>query len=108
MQIRTLFIRSIVVLVALAVGIAIAQNDWPAYGRDPGAQRYSPLTQINASNVSQLIQVWKYETRPASETNAKAKRLPKYMRLRAGRTWHEDAKPQAKCSCAECRQKRVP
>ena len=73
MRIRTLFIRSTVVLAALAVGIAIAQNDWPAYGRDPGAQRYSPLTQINAGNVSQLIQAWKYETRPASETNAKAK-----------------------------------
>src|SRR5215467_3954126 len=73
MRIRTLFIRSIVVLVALAVGIAIAQSDWPAYGRDPGAQRYSPLTQINTGNVSQLVQAWKYETRPASETNAKAK-----------------------------------
>jgi quinoprotein glucose dehydrogenase len=67
MRIGTLFIRSIVVLAALAVGVAVAQNDWPSYGRDPGAQRYSPLTQINLGNVSELVEAWRYETRPASE-----------------------------------------
>src|SRR5579863_5012220 len=53
----------IVILAACTVGIASAQNDWPMYGRDSGAQRYSPLTQINAANVSRLIQAWKFETR---------------------------------------------
>ena len=52
----------IVMLAAFTAGIAFAQNDWPDYGRDAGAQRYSPLTQINAGNVRQLIQAWKYET----------------------------------------------
>src|ERR1700723_2515737 len=55
----------IVMLAAFTAGIAFAQNDWPDYGRDAGAQRYSPLTQINAGNVRQLIQAWKYETGPA-------------------------------------------
>src|SRR5512143_916949 len=54
------------IAVQVAVTQAIAQNDWPSYGRDPGAQRYSPLTQINAGNVSTLVEAWKYETRPAS------------------------------------------
>src|SRR5438067_2252687 len=50
---------------------AFGQNDWPAYGRDPGAQRYSPLKQINPGNVSRLVQAWTYETRPASDSGAK-------------------------------------
>ncbi|HEY2017482.1 MAG TPA: pyrroloquinoline quinone-dependent dehydrogenase [Bryobacteraceae bacterium] len=60
--------------IVLAIGlthIAAAQNDWPAYGRDPGAQRYSPLKQINPGNVSTLVKAWTYQTRPASDTSAK-------------------------------------
>ena len=37
-----------------------AQPDWPGYGRDKGAQRYSPLTQINTENVSKLIPAWTF------------------------------------------------
>ncbi len=66
MRIRTLLLALNVGLAGIAVQVAIAQNDWPSYGRDPGAQRYSPLTQINPGNVSTLVQAWKYETRPAS------------------------------------------
>jgi quinoprotein glucose dehydrogenase len=44
-----------------------AQNDWPVYGHDPGANRYSPLTQINAGNVSQLVQAWTYNSKPAPD-----------------------------------------
>src|ERR1700689_3589764 len=74
MRIRTVFALLIVVIAAATLlEMAIAQNDWPVYGRDPGAQRFSPLTQINPSNVSQLIQAWKYETKPASETSKKAR-----------------------------------
>jgi glucose dehydrogenase len=51
MRMRIHWIRSIVTLAAASMGIAFAQNDWPAFGRDPGAQRYSPLTQINAGNA---------------------------------------------------------
>ena len=38
-----------------------AQDDWPAFGRDLGNQRHSPLTQINTSNVSTLAPAWRYE-----------------------------------------------
>lgn len=38
-----------------------AQRDWPAYGGDPEGTRYSPLTQINRSNVSQLHVVWQFD-----------------------------------------------
>lgn len=36
--------------------------DWPAYGRDPGGSRYSPLVQINRENVSRLAVAWTYRT----------------------------------------------
>ena len=34
--------------------------DYP-YGGDPGAMRYSTLTQINAKNADQLKEVWRYD-----------------------------------------------
>ena len=35
-------------------------GDWRGYGYDATGRRFSPLTQINASNVSRLRPVWKY------------------------------------------------
>ena len=71
MRIRPGLIRSSGLLALAIAHVAVAQNDWPAYGRDPGAQRYSPLKQINPDNVSKLIQAWTYETKPASEPAGK-------------------------------------
>ena len=39
-----------------------ADGDWPAYGRDNAATRYSPLTQINLNNVSELTRAWEFRT----------------------------------------------
>ena len=36
--------------------------DWPDYGGTNAAWRYSPLTQINASNVGKLEKVWEVHT----------------------------------------------
>ncbi len=46
--------------------------DWPTYNRDLAGTRYSPLTQIDAKNVSNLTKAWSYRLReegagPASE-----------------------------------------
>ena len=38
------------------------KEDWPAYGRDPGGSRYSPLDQINTKNVTLLQRAWTYHT----------------------------------------------
>jgi len=47
---------------------AFAQNDWPAYGNDPGAMRYSPLRQVHAGNVEHLQLAWTFRTgKPGSE-----------------------------------------
>ena len=37
-------------------------SDWPSYGHDSGGQRFSPLTQINPSNVSGLKPAWTFRT----------------------------------------------
>ena len=39
---------------------AIPDGDWRTIGRDLGLTRYSPLTQINRSNVAQLKTAWSY------------------------------------------------
>ena len=48
-------------LVWLTVSPGYAQNDWSSWGHDGGNQRHSPLTQINAGNVSTLVPAWRYE-----------------------------------------------
>ena len=58
-------------LAATAVGVAQTpkpEKDWASHGYDAGAQRYSPLKQINTANVSNLQLAWSYDTparRPA-------------------------------------------
>lgn len=37
-------------------------RDWPAYGRDAGGMRHSPLTQISRDNVDTLTLAWTYQT----------------------------------------------
>ena len=48
------------ILASLTLPALRAQNDWPAWGHDTGNQRFSPLKQINTSNVSKLVPAWQY------------------------------------------------
>ncbi len=41
---------------------ASAQGDWPVYAGDAGGQRFSPLDQIDRSNVAQLEVAWQIRT----------------------------------------------
>ena len=36
-------------------------DEWLSYGHDPGETRYSPLKQIDATNVSRLGLAWSYD-----------------------------------------------
>ena len=70
--------RSIAVGVLLATWVAVAQQgrpvndavlrtapttgeEWLTYGLDLGEKRFSPLNQINATNVSRLGLAWSYD-----------------------------------------------
>jgi quinoprotein glucose dehydrogenase len=45
-------------------------SDWPAYLGDKGRSLYSPLAQINRSNVAQLKVAWTYDTGDKGEYQA--------------------------------------
>jgi quinoprotein glucose dehydrogenase len=60
------------VVTALALGAAAPpQNrDWPIYGGGPNNDRYTPLVQIDASNVKTLQQAWRIDGPPGGlQTN---------------------------------------
>jgi quinoprotein glucose dehydrogenase len=38
------------------------EGDWPTFGRDAGAQRFSPLTEITTKNVARLQEAWTFDT----------------------------------------------
>src|SRR5688572_22578453 len=60
--------QRILLVSALATGLLHSQNDWPMYGRDPSASRFSPLKQINTGNVDRLQRAWTFHTgKPGSE-----------------------------------------
>ena len=46
----------------LAPVTGVDASDWPAYGRTQAGLRYSPLAQINDSNVQKLQVAWTYHT----------------------------------------------
>ncbi len=46
---------------------ADSAEEWPHYGRDPGGMKYSPLDQINRSNVTRLRVAWAYRTGDLSD-----------------------------------------
>ena len=37
-------------------------QDWPSFGRDFTNQRFAPATQINTTNINQLVEAWKVNT----------------------------------------------
>jgi quinoprotein glucose dehydrogenase len=45
----------------------LPDGDWPAYGRDAGGSRYSPLAGVNRSNVKKLKVAWTYRTGDVSD-----------------------------------------
>jgi quinoprotein glucose dehydrogenase len=77
------YLRVIPVLIALlwatigslsAHAQSSASSDWPNYGNDPGGTRYSPLTQINRENVTNLKVAWVFHTGDISEGSGGKKR----------------------------------
>ncbi len=66
---RVLFVAIALRAILEASPQAMPQSgDWPAYGRDPGANRYSPLDQINTKNVAKLQRAWTYHTRESGRS----------------------------------------
>ena len=64
MHVTSVLGRCSLSFLALYAFLLCAQDasEWPTYGRDPGGTKYSPLDQINARNVSNLVRAWSYHT----------------------------------------------
>ena len=41
-------------------------SDWPMYNRDLAGTRFSPLSQVNTTNVDKLEKAWTYQLQPAT------------------------------------------
>ncbi|HYI93735.1 MAG TPA: pyrroloquinoline quinone-dependent dehydrogenase [Bryobacteraceae bacterium] len=54
-------------------------REWPTYGHDAGAMRFSPLTQITPHNVGRLKLAWVYHMRPPGFTSTPGGRGPAVM-----------------------------
>ena len=69
---NTLFV-GVLVSIGLPAQTTTTRNaaaDWPMYNRDLAGTRYSPLTQINTTNVARLTQAWSYRLRPEGKVLA--------------------------------------
>src|SRR5947208_10428761 len=55
----SMFISSLIAITGLVVPVS-GQTDWPTYGHDPGSTHFSPLKQINTTNVSNLTRTWTF------------------------------------------------
>src|SRR6516162_11180321 len=70
---RAVALASLLSTAAVGVPLSAAEPtdggiaDWTYYGGDPGGSRYSPLTQINRSNVQELKVAWVYHTGDVSD-----------------------------------------
>src|SRR5262245_20084091 len=71
---------AVVLLVATSLVVTRAQTgipfadiarpragEWPTYHGQLSGNRHSPLTQINAANVAQLVAKWTFAVAPGSE-----------------------------------------
>lgn len=59
---------ALALLGVLAAPLSCAEGDWPVYGFDAAASRFSPLKQITTSNVARLRRAWTFHAgKPGSE-----------------------------------------
>lgn len=81
MRISLCFGGAVVASLLVAVGAALAASahddplqdgadgrNWPSYGRTYGEQHYSPLEQVNQSNVAKLGLAWSLDLQPGGTT----------------------------------------
>ena len=57
-----LYLSQPIVVLSQSASQPASSVEWPNYGNDAGGMRFSPLKQINASNVNQLTVAWTFRT----------------------------------------------
>jgi len=69
---------------AAAQPAAGAIADWPYYGGDAGGSRYSPLTEFDKHNVTELKIAWEYHTGDVVPLGTTADLIPNAARIISG------------------------
>lgn len=64
----------------------VPAGDWHAYGRDQKGTRYSPLKQINDTNVGKLQEAWTFQTGDLKSENDSAELTNEVTPLKIGDT----------------------
>ena len=59
---RQIMRTPLVVLCAIPALVGAQRVEWPVYGGDAGASKYSTLAQIDRNNVAQLAVAWRWRT----------------------------------------------
>jgi quinoprotein glucose dehydrogenase len=54
---------------SLTITTALTAQEWPTFAGDPAGTRYSPLKQIDASNIAKLKPAWVYHTGDKGDRN---------------------------------------
>ena len=66
----------LIALICITVPASGYASDWTMYGKDPGSSKYSPLDQIDASNVDELTVAWVWDSPDNALVRADRKRTP--------------------------------
>lgn len=83
MKEMTLAYNGIIAAVFLLIGVQLYAQDWSSYGGANSSQKYSPLDQINTTNVSNLVPAWSWDS-PDNITVAKNIAAENYRSMPAG------------------------
>ena len=59
-------LRALLLILSTAATATAQRVEWPTFGGDLASTKYSALTDINRSNVSQLAKVWEWSTNETS------------------------------------------
>jgi quinoprotein glucose dehydrogenase len=57
----------------LAASLHAQRVDWPYYGSDLAASKFSPIPDINRTNVSKLVKTWEWATGETSNQDTRAR-----------------------------------
>ena len=76
--------RWLIGIALLPLATATAQSrpmvEWPTYGGDAGGMKYSPLADIDRTNVSRLARAWSWDTKdpanPPADSGSPARPVP--------------------------------
>ncbi|HTE47668.1 MAG TPA: hypothetical protein VK636_20670, partial [Gemmatimonadaceae bacterium] len=70
---RLISVSACALVISAAAAHGQAGNDWPAFGGDLAATKFSSLTDINRGNVAKLARAWEWATGETANTTPRTR-----------------------------------